>query len=130
MWAADRERQLKQMSIHQALGMRHTCDRELSVSVTSTYSLETQCILFTVLLSLWNALKAGCTLDCGPSGGFVGEGMKAADGVLEESGPPDFGAPNGTAAYRAEAPLNADESLFLHVLLPLSVLRGTLRCIV
>ena len=98
--------------------------------VTSKPWLEPQCILPTMLLRLWNALKAGATLDCGPSGGFVGEGMKAADDALEESGPPDFGAPNGTAAYRAEAPLNADESLFLHPRLPLSALIATLRCIV
>ena len=69
-------------------------------------------------------------MDCGPSGGFAGEGMKAADDALEESGPPDFGAPNGTAAYRAEAPLKADESLFLQLGLPLSALIATLRCIV
>ena len=52
--------------------------------------------------------------------------MKAADDVLERSGPPDFGAPNGTAAYRAEAPLNADESLFLQFILPLSFFTATL----
>ena len=37
-------------------------------------------------------------MDVGPSGGLTGEGMKAADDVLE-SGPPGFGAPNPTAAY-------------------------------
>ena len=70
------------------------------------------------------------TLSCGPSGGLVGEGMKAAEEALEESGPPDFGAPNGTAAYRAAAPLSADASLFLQPGLPLLILIARLRGIV
>lgn len=41
----------------------------------------------------------GDTLDGGPRGGLAGEGMKAADDVLEVSGPPAFGAANPTAAY-------------------------------
>ena len=39
------------------------------------------------------------TLDGGPRGGLAGEGIKAADDVLEVSGPPAFGAANPTAAY-------------------------------
>ena len=74
-------------------------------------------------------LKADATLECGPNGGFVGEGMKAAADALEESRPPDLGAPNGTAAYRAEAPLSADESLFLQPRLPMFILIATLRYI-
>ncbi len=45
------------------------------------------------------------TLDGGPSGGLAGEGMKAADDVLDVSGPPGFGAAKGTAAYLDTPPL-------------------------
>lgn len=53
------------------------------------------------------------TLEGGPSGGFAGEGMKAAADAAEASDAPGFGAANPAAAYRAAAPLIAPESLLL-----------------
>jgi len=58
----------------------------------------------------------GCSaLDGGPRGGLAGEGMKAADEVLE-SALAGFGALNPTAAYLAAAPLGAEKSLLLYTI--------------